>query len=460
MINFNNNLNINKYLMKLFSKKQKEINNSELICFINKNEKTIKIIAINKNVKVIFIIILIILFIIIKIYIRHNNNDDENIKPDYHDIYVEEKFDSYIDAFNKSKDFINNNVNGKLLNTTKIQLTKKINVSIVIPCRNCKKYLLSCIRSIQNQDFSNFEIVIVNDASTDDTLSYIEKLQKEESRIKILSHKINYGLLYTRSVGALSAKGKYIFTMDGDDMFLNEDTLSSITNIALKGNFDIIIYNSIYSDLKPDVYRTQISLPYWEMNHKPNIVLFQPNLGYYPISPSDNIEEVSINEVLIHTKCIKTKIYQEALNKFGEKRYARYMVDGEDSLANYIIFNTANSAKFIPKYGYLYRNNKESSSYNKRDKVIFWIYRIYIYDAMIDFSLNIISNKKVLINYILYILKSVYLKDAIYSNDYNYNLFISCLDRFFKCNLISDEFKTDVRQRVKTLNFIRYNITN
>ena len=79
---------------------------------------------------------------------------------------------------------------------------------------------------------------------------------------------------------------------------------------------------------------------------------------------------------------------------------------------------------------------------------------------MIDFSLNVLSNKKVLINYILYILKSVYLKDEIYSNDYNYNLFISCLNRFSKYNLISDEFKTDVRQTVKTLNFIRYNFTN
>ena len=117
-------------------------------------------------------------------------------------------------------------------------------------------------------------------------------------------------------------------------------------------------------------------------------------------------------------------------------------------------------AKYISKCGYLYRNNKESSSYNQKDNVINLIYRIYIYDAMIDFSLNLTSNKKVLVNYVFYILKNKYLKDALYSNDYNYNLFISCLDRFFKCNLISDEFKTDVRQRVKTLNFIRYNITN
>ncbi len=132
-------------------------------------------------------------------------------------------------------------------------------------------------------------------------------------------------------------------------MFLTEDVLSSITNIALKGNFDIIIFNSIYIDLQPDVYTTNISLSYLERNHEPNLVLFQPELGSFPVSPSDNIEEPSINEVLIHSKCIKTKIYQEALNKLGEKRYSRYMVSREDDLANYIIFNTAKVAKFVPK---------------------------------------------------------------------------------------------------------------
>ena len=243
-------------------------------------------------------------------------------------------------------------------------------------------------------------------------------------------------------------------------MLLNEDALSSITNIALKGNFDIIMFNSIYTDLKPDVYTTQISLTYWDKNHKPNLVLFQPNLGYYPVTPSENIEEITINEILMHPKCIKTKIYQEALKKLGKERYSRYMVAGEDDVGTYIIFNTAKSAKFISKYGYIYRNNKESSSYTQRDKVIFLIYKIYIYDVMIDFSQNLISNKKVLVNYICSILKNIYLKDALYSNDYNYNLFISCLDRFFNCSYISDEYKNDVRNRVQNLNFIKYNFIN
>ena len=62
--------------------------------------------------------------------------------------------------------------------------------------------------------------------------------------------------------------------MDSDDMFLSENVLSSMTNIALKGNFDIIIFNSIYTDLKPDVYTTQISLIYCDKSHKLNLFYF------------------------------------------------------------------------------------------------------------------------------------------------------------------------------------------
>ena len=175
-----------------------------------------------------------------------------------------------------------------------------------------------------------------------------------------MSNKITTGILYSRSVGALSAKGKYIFTMDGDDMYLSKDVLSSITKIALKGNYDIIIFNSIYSTLKPDVNTTKIIPSRFEIKHKPNVILFQPNLGYYPISPSNNIENPSFNEMTLHGKCIKTQIYHKALEKLGEKRYMRYMLNCEDTLANYALFNTAKVAKFVPKYGYIYRNNKGS----------------------------------------------------------------------------------------------------
>ena len=157
------------------------------------------------------------------------------------------------------------------------------------------------------------------------------------------------GLLYTRSIGTLSAKGKYIFPLDSDDMILDEDVLSVLTKIAYKGNFDIIIFNSIYTDLKPDVNTTKIGATIYESSHKPNRVMFQPDLGIYIYNAKDKIDDLDINDFLIHGKFIKTKIYQKALNKLGMERYSRFIISGEDDISCNIIFNTAQSAKIIAK---------------------------------------------------------------------------------------------------------------
>ena len=247
-------------------------------------------------------------------YKLEEEDDDENYKPDIKSIYEEENFYySYQESYNKAKEFIKNSINGLLINTEKVELSQKPNVSVVIPCCNCSKYILRAIRSIQNQDFSNFEIIIANDGSKDDTLTILQQLQKEENRIRIINNKVNMGTLYTRSIATLSAKGRYIFPMDIDDMFLDQDVFSVITNIAYKGNFDIIIFNSVYTDLKPDVYTAEVGPTYFDRNHKPNLVLFQPDLGYYNIAPSENLEEMYLNDELLHGKLVKTKVYKKAI---------------------------------------------------------------------------------------------------------------------------------------------------
>ena len=88
---------------------------------------------------------------------------------------------------------------------------------------------------------------MVNDFSKDDTLSIVEQLQKVDARIKIINNQKNMGTLYSRSIGALSAKGKYIFNLDNDDMFLDKDVYWTITNFADKYDFDIIGFKAIYS---------------------------------------------------------------------------------------------------------------------------------------------------------------------------------------------------------------------
>ena len=108
--------------------------------------------------------------------------------------------------------------------------TKEPRISVVIPVYNSEKVIKSTIRSIQNQNMLDIEIILVNDAPKDNTTKIIEKLQKEDPRIKIVYNKNSMGTLYSRSIGALEAKGKYITTIDNDDFFLINDLFDTLYN--------------------------------------------------------------------------------------------------------------------------------------------------------------------------------------------------------------------------------------
>ena len=91
-------------------------------------------------------------------------------------------------------------------------------VSVVIPVYNTQKLIKNAIRSIQNQDLLNIEIILINDFSSDNSLYVIEQLQKEDPRIKIINNKKNMGIFYSRNIKDLSDKGKFLFTLDNDEM--------------------------------------------------------------------------------------------------------------------------------------------------------------------------------------------------------------------------------------------------
>ena len=104
--------------------------------------------------------------------------------------------------------------NGNLFSNISIKTNKNPKISLVVPAYNIQKYIKQAIRSIQNQEMEDLDIVIVNDFSTDNTSKIIEEIRKEYKRIKVLNNKKNMGLLYTRCIGALTAKGNYFSKVD------------------------------------------------------------------------------------------------------------------------------------------------------------------------------------------------------------------------------------------------------
>ena len=468
-----------KYLeINNFDQEEEDFKNIDKSIYYNKRKK-VKIIKqkiINNNCfkkfhifnsSFLLIVIFLFFYILIKIIIGKifNNikskidekEEDNNDHPKKDDIYKEEKFDSINKAFEKAKDFLNKCMNGILIqDKNKFKLNEHPKISVVIPLFNSINFISRAIKSIQNQNIFDLEIILVNDYSLDDTLSLVQDIQKEDPRIKIVNNKKNMGILYSRSIGALTAKGKYIFPLDNDDMFLDKDSFETITKVADKGDFDIVEFKGIFS-LRggSNLLENRIQDTYFS-GHKLNLVMFQPELGNYPIRPGNELGEFDIYDVYLWTRCIKTKVYQKALNKLGEERYSRFMLIHEDIVATCILFNTAESYKFIGKYGVFHIQRQGSASWISLWDVENNKYMIYVLDVVIDFTRETIENKKLLVYLIIYLFNQSRMEKTLESNEYIYKLFISCLDRILDSKYISDEYKNEIRKRGRDLEYIDY----
>ena len=114
-------------------------------------------------------------------------------------------------------------------------------ISVIMAVHNTEKYLTEAIDSILNQTFRNFEFIIINDVSTDNSLKIIKRYMKNDKRIKLINNIKNVGPAISRNNGLRIAKGKYIAIMDSDDISLPKrfeiqyDFLQKNTDIFLIG---------------------------------------------------------------------------------------------------------------------------------------------------------------------------------------------------------------------------------
>ena len=115
--------------------------------------------------------------------------------------------------------------------------------SIIVPVYNAERYIENALHSVINQDENNFEIIVVNDGSTDNSLKIIKKIARSDERIKVYNQK-NKGVSCARNLGLDKAKGKYILFLDSDDA-LPLDALSNYYRIFQAENADIIEGNLV-----------------------------------------------------------------------------------------------------------------------------------------------------------------------------------------------------------------------
>ncbi|WP_316770998.1 glycosyltransferase family 2 protein [Pedobacter frigiditerrae] len=128
-------------------------------------------------------------------------------------------------------------------------------VSVIVPVYNAETFLSRCVDSILSQSLTDFELLLINDGSQDNSGQICEQYSKRDNRVKVF-HQENKGVSFTRNVGVKQASGIYSIQIDADD-YVDENMLYDMYNQAKSCNADIVIAGYYIENGSSSVFKTQ-----------------------------------------------------------------------------------------------------------------------------------------------------------------------------------------------------------
>lgn len=210
-------------------------------------------------------------------------------------------------------------------------------VSIIVPCYNAEKYIERCVKSLEDQTYQDVEIILVDDGSKDNTAAVIEKLAKNDSRIKFLSQR-NSGPNAARGNGIKRATGDYVMFIDSDD-WLSQNAVSELVKLFDKNGVDVIKFNAITEPSKRKLGK-----------------IISDNEG------SRTIENKEILKMLLSSDRLNNlcfQIYKRELFN-SDEIFSAKIVHGEDYLANIYIHQNTKKMLIVNNTYYHYFDNLDS----------------------------------------------------------------------------------------------------
>lgn len=220
-------------------------------------------------------------------------------------------------------------------------------ISVIIPVYNTAKFLSTCIKSVVNQTFQDLEIILINDASTDNSIHICNTFKGKDNRIVLIDKKQNEGVEKARYDGILVAKGNYICFVDSDD-WLEKDALKKMYDKAIETDAD-------YVEIGMQRVLDRHKIIKRKSNPAVKGLITQPQLfdSYYISFFGINI--LSVN---LCGKLYKNSILQEPPQPIG-------LAMGEDLYFNLEIFPRLQKIYIDDYIGYNYRFGGMTTRYNK-----------------------------------------------------------------------------------------------
>lgn len=225
---------------------------------------------------------------------------------------------------------------------------KEAKLSIILPVYNAEKYIERCIESILYQQYSNIEIIIINDGSTDETQQILNQKYKHINKIKI-ENITNSGVATARNLGIQVSTGKYLIFIDVDDVIPAMPNLfQQLIDIIEEHNLDLLItgYQELYLDGKK--FNKVIEN---EIFYKSN----QEFMSTFDVIHSNN----NVNLFVPWGKVYLAKNIKENCLSFPKMRI------GEDIMFNLGYYKISNKIKIIQNISYVYLVDNEGSAMQK-----------------------------------------------------------------------------------------------
>ena len=226
-------------------------------------------------------------------------------------------------------------------------------VSVILPMYNAQRYIKSCVLSVLNQTFGDFELICIDDCSTDDTLKIVVELAQKDGRIKIVRMPKNSGAASEpRNMGIRLSRGKYIAFIDSDDMY-TPTALAELVTVAENWKADVVHTEQVYFPENQVI----------DVTPETKFTTFSKEKGGFckePILETDNIaERVQMFYKGRFFGWVHNKLYRRDYLMEKNLHFDK-LLTSEDIVFYFQVVCTAPRLVRVPNIIYIYRHNPNS----------------------------------------------------------------------------------------------------
>lgn len=237
-------------------------------------------------------------------------------------------------------------------------------VSVIINVYNCKNYLPISLESVRQQTYKNLEVILVDDASTDDSGEFCDEFCKKDERFRVIHHEKNTGVSGPRNTGLKNAHGDYIYFMDSDD-YIHVEAIETLVDAIKETGLELAVFDLQRTDsLNNDIHRPREKKP---------------------------VELVPAEKMVFEMLAYVDLRWCVAWNKL----YKKSLIDGlffndyysiQDQDFNIRVYKKIEKAAFVPEQLYWYYSNPSSlqrdPSYNAKRYYLNTLYRFKMLDYL------------------------------------------------------------------------------